>query len=310
MVSRSAAVGGVLMLVIAGALIGGCGIYEMKSAWRDREVVIDGVDDGIEWKRARYNFEDDKAIVGLLNDNDTLYLRISVRDEMVQRGVLLGGLTVWFNETGDKEKTVGVRFPLGKSERMGSRGSSQGQPPSSDDDQDAPGMEPPDERVPPDGDAGELPGPVREDVAGPRGTNRRIAIPDALHDTIELIWPDGVATVRLSSEEAMEQGVEYRIGNTRGNMVYELSVPLYGVEDGMWSVCRGRPGIIGIGLETGEIDMTGRRGRGEVGGRDGTGGGGMFGGMGGGRRGVPGNGMPLRVDMWMKVTLAAEPSPS
>ncbi|MBT4485259.1 MAG: hypothetical protein HOC71_16455, partial [Candidatus Latescibacteria bacterium] len=91
----------------------GCGMHEIESKWRDREVAIDGIDEGPEWENARYYFGDKKITIGLLNDESNLYIRLSSRDRNMQKQLLALGLTTWFDVKGGKKKTLGIHFPIG-----------------------------------------------------------------------------------------------------------------------------------------------------------------------------------------------------
>lgn len=53
------------------------------------------------------------TIFGILNDNNSLYLRLSTRDRNLQRQLLVLDFTVWFDIKGGKKKNMGLHFPIG-----------------------------------------------------------------------------------------------------------------------------------------------------------------------------------------------------
>jgi hypothetical protein len=89
----------------------GCGDTELESRWRDREVTIDG--NGNDWEGATVYFENENMTIGLLNDQDFLYLFLASDDRDIQRRLVMRGLTVWFDPDGGKDRIFGIRFPLG-----------------------------------------------------------------------------------------------------------------------------------------------------------------------------------------------------
>ena len=101
------------IVLIFAFIFTGCGMHEFDSTWRDREITIDGKDDGAEWENARYFFGDKKITIGLLNDESNLYIRLSSRDSNMQKQLLALGFIAWFDAKGGKKKTLGIHFPIG-----------------------------------------------------------------------------------------------------------------------------------------------------------------------------------------------------
>ncbi len=113
---KNAALGFMVMTTVGLALLlGGCGAPKLNSRWPDQAIKIDG--DPSEWKGDLYSLADDKAVVGVMNDNANLYACFGVKDTGLRRQVLGLGMTVWFDPTGGKNKVFGIRFPLNMRER-------------------------------------------------------------------------------------------------------------------------------------------------------------------------------------------------
>ncbi|MCD6307469.1 MAG: hypothetical protein J7M24_00585 [Candidatus Latescibacteria bacterium] len=277
----------IIFLVLAVVMIGGCGMYELDSLWRDREISIDGVDEGSEWEHARFFIEEENLTIGVMNDENMLYVRLSTRDRNLQRQLLAAGCTVWFDGGGGRDKSLGVHFPLGvqsSQHRMPSPGNSDTRTES-------------DKRV-------------KETI-------------DSIQKSVEVIGPRKKERTTLSVGEAAEYGILCRIGNTKGNLVYELQMPLTRDESNPYGIGTTSEEFVGVGFETGELAVSARRrnpnGRngGMVGGRGVGMGGGRTGGMGGvGRRGGRSGGMggidgrtpgvipQTSLEMWLKARLA------
>jgi hypothetical protein len=271
----------------------GCGGQQLASTWRDREITIDGLDD--EWEGTMAYLSDANIAVGLLNDDEYLYVCLATVDSRVVRQVVGSGLTIWFDAKGGKKRSLGINFPLGMdlSREGGDRanrpmpGSGEGGP--------MPGF----------GEGGPDPEKLREMLSGSAGE-------------MAILGPG--KTDRRLMPVASSQEVRVKLGYSGGKLVYELRIPLVhdlehpdaiGLENGR---------KIGVGFETAEIDREAMKermkngmgaGRPPMGGTNGGGppmGGGMRGGgpRGGGMPGGQGSGgeMSERLELWIKVQLA------
>lgn len=276
------------VLIILIIFLTGCGMEELYSTWSDRQVTIDGLDDGTEWENALHSVAKGEITVGLLNDEKTLYLRLSTRNQAVQRQVLTAGLTVWFDETGGKEQTYGVHFPLPIQNRR-------------------PG-------------SGPRPASGRDGAKRMNSSDMADLFSEISRGEIEITRPRKNEYSMISADQSSPYGIQCRIGNTKGALVYELRVPLIRDEKSYHGIAVNKPKIIGIGLVTGEAEQprqgAGDRGNGRGGGRGpgGMGGGleGRGGGMGQPPQGPPGGMGSIRetmkpINQWLKVHLAARP---
>jgi len=101
--------------VFAGALVGcgGSGLT-VASAWLDPPVTVDG--DPAEWDGALTPVTDLHGSFAARNDDSTLAVCVVVEDRALQRQILLAGMTVWFDASGGREKSFGVRYPVGMEE--------------------------------------------------------------------------------------------------------------------------------------------------------------------------------------------------
>jgi hypothetical protein len=271
-------------LLAAASCLLGCGGQELASTWRDRGVMVDGQD--TEWEGALAYLSDENMAIGMMNDEQYLYLCVATVDSRLVRQVVGSGLTIWFDPRGGKKKEFGINFPLGMALSSG------------------------------DSDIGIRPA-LGSLEGGPDPEKIREML-EASAKEMAIIGPG--ENERRLMPVAGSQEVKVKLGYAGGKLVYEMRIPLVrdlehpdaiGLEDG---------DNIGLGFETAEIDMGDMKGRMRSGmGSGGPPGGGMRGGEmrggGGGMRGGgapggrgPGGGMPERLQLWTKVLLASTES--
>ena len=77
----------------------------------DREVTVDGSEQ--EWVDTLQPVEKENFSLGLLNDDEYLYISLVTSDQEVRRQIMAQGMTLWIDPDGGKDKTLGIRFPLG-----------------------------------------------------------------------------------------------------------------------------------------------------------------------------------------------------
>ncbi len=101
-----------IVLIGCTSLFSGCNEPALESQWCDREIVADGK--GFEWQdRDQYYDKDKRTRIGILNDENYLYVFLSTHDRMMKRHIKALGMTVWFDPKGGEKKRFGIRFPVG-----------------------------------------------------------------------------------------------------------------------------------------------------------------------------------------------------
>jgi len=252
--------------------------YLADSRWPKNPIKIDGKSD--DWRGALAFVDEGELSLGFHNDQDNLYLCLLVANDMMRNQIMRSGLTVWFDSKGGKDKSLGIRFPLG------------GRP----------------DEFPMDGP------PIREraedDQEERSSPPERGFPPEGALDELEIIRAGKDAPERVKLEQA--RGLEVKVEAETGLLVYELKIPLLG--DGQTAVAIGaKPGTtVGIGFETSKLRQGGRNfgGRGPggtppggMGGIPGGGGGrGRFGGRGPGNFDLP---KPLKIWAFVKLSSSA-----
>jgi hypothetical protein len=255
-------------LVLLVALLSGCGsTVDVASSWSNSPVVIDGKAD--EWASSLKEIKDSPVMFGMRNDQDYLYICLESSDRQFRQQLMGLGMTIWFEPKGGDK--IGIHYPFGMTAGMG-MGSMGGAGGSGG---ERLGEEPP-EGGPPDmreGRGGSMPEPVKE---------------------LEILGPGKNDVERLPIVQT--PGIAVQIGQSRGNMVYELKIPLKKTPEHPYAIASGVGSVVDVNFETGKFNPpSGRPGGGMSGGGGGPGEGGFpgAGGTGGGMGPPPGGMGPI-----------------
>lgn len=284
-----------LLSVLIGVSLGQlfflhCAKQTVNSIWADETMKIDG--EIGEWQAAMMYDEKLDASYGFQNNGDYFYVALETGNAALQRQMMMSGLVVWLNDTGDRTKDVGFKFPRGLMER----------------------------RVP----ARDLMGAL----ANPDMDEQRLQY--LIHQNfrdLQVLDPKNNNLGIYTQKEAAEHNIQFELRMVHGLMIYELRIPLASSGRHPWNFADAT--TVGIGFATPEMDFSqfgGRRpmgapamdagssgggmrgggGRGGGmrggGGMDGDMGGDMSGGMGGGMGGGFGQSKPINV--WHTITMA------
>jgi len=110
-----------LSLPLILTLFVNCNNIELNSLWRDCEISIDGMQ--FDWENTLINIEDKKMNLGLLNDNEYLYICLLPLDQDIIWQAMTQGFIVWFEPDGDPKNKLGICYPIGiQSSNMPLRG--------------------------------------------------------------------------------------------------------------------------------------------------------------------------------------------
>lgn len=102
-----------LLSVLAMLSLVGCSSkLQLTSHWRDRDIKVDGAN--TEWQDGLTFVEKENVAIGVFNDDTFLYLSLLSTDRSLQRQMTMLGFTLWFDPDGGKDKTFGIRFPIGR----------------------------------------------------------------------------------------------------------------------------------------------------------------------------------------------------
>lgn len=91
-----------------------CVTTKLNSGWLDRKITVDGMTR--DWLGALIPIEEKDITVGILNDENYLYLCLLSENPYLHAQFMRQGFTVWFDPTGGKNKTFGIKFPVGVDE--------------------------------------------------------------------------------------------------------------------------------------------------------------------------------------------------
>jgi len=303
-----------LFIIIVSLILNwGCNEPELKSQWRDRDIIIDGIDK--EWEDCRlYYDEDTRTTIGTFNDKKYLFINLTTTDHMIAQQIIQQGFTVWFDPSGGKEKQLGIFYPTGIMDRKMFKNQEPGRNKSA-------GNTEPEERVP-----HEYP----ED--GEKQNSSRILddMMENMPHVIDIKVSDGAGdwdTIFL--EEKSTSGIQARVNYVEGRLTYELKIPFIQNQQIPYGIVVSKRGKIGVGFETEKMEapfgkhrgpMEGGMGRPKGGGMGRPGGddlerpeGGSPGGYRGGMGGHGGKGRGFKnlqaksLLIWTKIKLASEP---
>lgn len=280
---------GLFVILLTGllALFTACGEEEYKtdSLWLEAAVTVDG--DTGDWLGKLSYIEENGISIGVQNDRQNLYICLTTEDPGIRAQVLRAGLTVWFDPDSGKDKSLGIRFPMGtpKPAREGGEESKDDRKPVS--------------RLREEGE-----------VSAPREGGRFSPPAPPMRDVL-LLGPGEEQERQVAVKDL--RGIEVAVDATGTVFVYELKALLQAGDEAMFGIGTSAGATIGFGLEIPESKMDSSRSGMRVGmdgmGRAGRGGGGMR--PGGGRVGGnmrPGGMAPSRgkaVKMWVTTRLAA-----
>ena len=259
----------VILLVLTHA---GCGTFELNSLWRQNTVTIDGKTS--DWLGLLTYIEDANISVGIINDEDYLYICLIAEDNFLQSQVIRQGLTLWLDPEGGKGKSFGIKFPLGMMAVRPPRDKSEA---------------PEKRRIP------------RQDFDPSSRENLDITFKE-----MEILGPNEEILERIKLENI--QGIEAQFKSGSGLMAYEIKIPLKATPDFIYAIRTQSGKTIGIGFETPKLDRANmsretpsKMGRsGSIGGRDSMGGRGGRGGRSGMQPRME------RLNVWILTILAME----
>ena len=77
----------------------------------DQEITIDGSE--AEWINNLQPVTEENLALGIMNDDEHLYIALVTADMRVRTKIMALGMTLWLDPAGGTEKALGIRFPLG-----------------------------------------------------------------------------------------------------------------------------------------------------------------------------------------------------
>jgi hypothetical protein len=103
-----------LLTLLSSTLLAGCKTQEVQSSWSATPVKIDG--EMNDWTNTpMVYFEDSGVQLGLRNDSENLYVLFRFNNQSWARAIRMGGVTLWLDNSGKKNKDFGIRYAGGPS---------------------------------------------------------------------------------------------------------------------------------------------------------------------------------------------------
>lgn len=96
-------------LLAVSLALSGCRSTPIPAEWHDRASDINGKIDLAEFKGLR--LKDVNARFVIANDSEQLILAVQTSDEMLQRQLEMGGVTLWLTNPKNRKESFGIRYP-------------------------------------------------------------------------------------------------------------------------------------------------------------------------------------------------------
>ncbi len=242
---------------------------KMKCAWNEGPIVVDGQNK--EWIGSLQVVDKKIPALGILRDEECLYLGVLFTDPARQIEILTKGMTVWFDPEGGTDKILGIRFPSG----IGDIALFQGPPPNPDKGRRQ--------------DSGQDPGQDPGDDQGDRAQREAEQIDQIAGEALEkpeyflILGPEKDQQTQIGFSGS--ENIEVRASRQDYTLFYELKIPLHRTDAHPFGIGVISGKKLGIGIETLADDAMQQQEKGGLSG--GIGGGGSMGGgsMGGGSMG-------------------------
>jgi hypothetical protein len=200
------------IVVFIFIFIAGCNAVEIESIWVDHKITVDGLR-GSDWDGVMLKINDQPVGVGFQNDDDYLYLLFTTYDRDLQREILIGGLTIWFDSSGGDDKIFGIHFPLTTEQKKLS---------------ETPGLE-----------------EEKFQDEGARFEKTQFNVTD-----MDITGPSREKKQRVNVNQLKQ--IEAKIDVSGGNLTYELRVPFRDVGLDPYFIGTKAGNTIGVGIETSE----------------------------------------------------------
>jgi hypothetical protein len=100
------------ILFLSCLVLSGCRENVLFSSWRNQKITIDGKYK--DWGAINtYYDEKTKVVLNLVNDADYFCVCLITRNREIEVKIMESGLILWFDRDNKKNKTFGIRFPIG-----------------------------------------------------------------------------------------------------------------------------------------------------------------------------------------------------
>ncbi|MCR4439778.1 MAG: hypothetical protein QHJ34_10450 [bacterium] len=79
----------------------------MESTWLDHEITVDG--SVAEWEKLPVVYVDEwQGVAGVANDTASVFVMLRVGNQQLARRLRFGGLTLWLDPKGGKQRKLGI----------------------------------------------------------------------------------------------------------------------------------------------------------------------------------------------------------
>lgn len=222
-----------LLFLFSLVIISGCNNKTIQSSWSSGNVVIDGND--TDWGNTLTYNDKSNFMYGVQNDGKNLYLCFATNDPDLQAKIIRMGLTVWFDRTGGDNQNFGIKYPLNFQDMNFHRTESE--------------------------DNQSIMGQRNQE---PMSTDRLKSMLSRKLNDLEIVGRNKDDLTRMTVSEL--KGIEVKMAFQNSTLVYEMKMPLTFSPGVPYALNTDTSKTISIGLETGTIDLSKIKSRGDRGG--------------------------------------------
>lgn len=100
----------ILVFIVFTGLMACHTVNRVSSSFRTQALRVDG--NLSDWETEMNYHKPSKLYYSISNDRENLYVALNVKDAMVQRKIMMFGMTLWMDTTGGKGQLKGLRYPV------------------------------------------------------------------------------------------------------------------------------------------------------------------------------------------------------
>ncbi len=222
-----------LLILSSLVFINGCSNKIIQSHWKSGNIVIDGNDS--DWGNTLTYNDKSNFLYGVQNDGKYLYLCFATNDPDLEANIIRMGLTVWFDRTGGDNQNFGIKYPLNFQDINFQRSAGEENQPK-----------------------------MRQGNEEPMGSDRLKSMLSRKQNDLEIVGRNKDDLTRMTVSEL--KGIEVKMAFQNSTLVYEVKMPLNFSPGVPYALNTDTSKTISIGLETGTIDLSKMKSKGDRGG--------------------------------------------
>jgi hypothetical protein len=197
--------------------------------YRPGGIDVDG--DISEWEGSTMLYDSENGVkIGVLNDEDCIYVSAVIWGEAVKRKVMAGGMTLWIKDASEDDHILGINYPMGMARSSREKGFRNGM---------------------------ESEGNMRESESQKVKDKRGGMLEDFVGDSNEVRFLGRGGEEKLLCvlpEIERKTGIALSLKEKRRSIIYEAKIPYRSEAGFKYSISQGNSGELDLTLETGKVE--------------------------------------------------------